>query len=65
MIRRHLTHGCSRWPESVFKQALHALDEREAEAAQHEEAGMNAQKAAQQPGQPVLPASVSTYGLST
>jgi hypothetical protein len=43
MIRRHLAHGCSGSPESVLKQALHALNEREAAAAPHEEAGMDAQ----------------------
>jgi hypothetical protein len=43
MIRRHLAHGCSSSPESVLKQALQALNEREAAAAPQEETGMDAQ----------------------
>jgi hypothetical protein len=43
MIRRHLAHGCSGSPESVIKQALHALNEQEAASAPHEETGMDAQ----------------------
>lgn len=57
MIRRHLAHGCARTPESVIKKALDALNAQEAKAAPHEEAGMDTEEAARQPGTPAPQAS--------
>jgi len=64
MIRHHLAHGCSPSPESVIRKALHALDEQEAEAAQHEEACMETQKEAPQPS-PLLQWLRDTSGPAT